>query len=425
MISKDCPIFGTCRPGGDRKREYYFLEGMTFPAETVIVLQTKIVTPSEPIFQGFRKSKGRGNVWTFCIDCDTGEYSASIASTGCTSCEAGKFSGATAASTCADCGAGKYANWRASTCRKCEEGKYSASIASTGCTSCEAGKFSAAVGATAASTCASCGAGKYSKVIIKDQEVIKDTSVCIDCLAFFYDDCEASAAGVCICACMRACMCACACVCVCVCTCVHVHAVQNWRVKQISKKITKKWCAERCDKEKGLCTGDRVFTDCRKWCTNWRCSKVEQEEEQTEEEIRKIPPFTVACVVVSILSELFTLWILNAWVKNNSHRFSEGGQYDGILARLFQDPQCLFFYLMIAKIGFSVGKLYPGRVAYGCYSWSCVKVIHSCTMTLCAFAFDLCEFWYSSKMVKDRGPRKTPFPIENGSFLSRFCTCAI
>ena len=23
-------------PGGDRKREYYFLEGMTFPAETVI-----------------------------------------------------------------------------------------------------------------------------------------------------------------------------------------------------------------------------------------------------------------------------------------------------------------------------------------------------------------------------------------------------
>jgi hypothetical protein len=31
------PIFGTCRPGGDRKREYYFLEGMTFPAETVIV----------------------------------------------------------------------------------------------------------------------------------------------------------------------------------------------------------------------------------------------------------------------------------------------------------------------------------------------------------------------------------------------------
>jgi len=30
------PIFGTCRPGGDRKREYYFLEGMTFPAESVI-----------------------------------------------------------------------------------------------------------------------------------------------------------------------------------------------------------------------------------------------------------------------------------------------------------------------------------------------------------------------------------------------------
>jgi len=53
LISKDCsrflgidyskridferlfPIFGTCRP--DRKREYYFLEGMTFPAETVII----------------------------------------------------------------------------------------------------------------------------------------------------------------------------------------------------------------------------------------------------------------------------------------------------------------------------------------------------------------------------------------------------
>ena len=27
-------------PGGDRKREYYFLEGMTFPAETVITIGT-------------------------------------------------------------------------------------------------------------------------------------------------------------------------------------------------------------------------------------------------------------------------------------------------------------------------------------------------------------------------------------------------
>ena len=34
-------IYGTCRPGGDRKREYYFLEGMTFPAETVIYKNKK------------------------------------------------------------------------------------------------------------------------------------------------------------------------------------------------------------------------------------------------------------------------------------------------------------------------------------------------------------------------------------------------
>jgi hypothetical protein len=42
--------FATCRPGGDRKREYYFLEGMTFPAETVIIWINRVCLHYEYVY---------------------------------------------------------------------------------------------------------------------------------------------------------------------------------------------------------------------------------------------------------------------------------------------------------------------------------------------------------------------------------------
>ena len=49
-----------------------------------------------------------------------------------------------------------------------------------------------------------------------------------------------------------------------------------------------------------------------------------------------------------------------------------------------------------------MGKLFPGP-AYKCDTWSCRKVTHGCTMTLCSFPFQLVEIWLMNAMRKDQG----------------------
>ncbi len=128
-------------------------------------------------------------------------------------------------------------------------------------------------------------------------------------------------------------MCACVrvhvhvCVCVRVCACVYVHAVQNWRVKQLANFLTKKWCAERCDKELQRCTVERAFgDDCLVWCTNWRCNQVQEEEEQTEKEAKKIDPFSVGLVVVSLCGEMYTLFTICTWLGGKNPNLDEREQ---------------------------------------------------------------------------------------------------
>jgi len=65
------------------------------------------------------------------------------------------------------------------------------------------------------------------------------------------------------------------------------------------------------------------------------------------------------------------------------------------------------FICFLADIGFSVGKLFPGPM-YNCDSWSCRKVTHTCTMTLCSCVFGLLEAYLVHAMTKER---KTKVPI--------------
>ena len=60
--------------------------------------------------------------------------------------------------------------------------------------------------------------------------------------------------------------------------------------------------------------------------------------------------------------------------------------------------------LFLADVAFSVAKLFPGA-AYNCHSWSCRKVTHVCTMTLCSFLFQLVEVFILRTMTRDQGTR--------------------
>ena len=61
----------------------------------------------------------------------------------------------------------------------------------------------------------------------------------------------------------------------------------------------------------------------------------------------------------------------------------------------------------MADIAFSVAKLFPGP-EYMCDTWSCRKVTHTCTMTLCSCVFGLLEARLLHKMTKEEG---TKIPI--------------
>jgi hypothetical protein len=132
---------------------------------------------------------------------------------------------------------------------------------------------------------------------------------------------------VCVCACVRVHVCVHVCVCVRARACVHVHAVQNWRVKQLANFFTKKWCAVRCDKELQRCTVERAFgDDCLKWCTNWRCNKVQEEEEQAEKEAKTIDPYSLVLVVVSLCGEMYTLFTICTWLGGKNPSLDEREQ---------------------------------------------------------------------------------------------------
>jgi hypothetical protein len=132
-----------------------------------------------------------------------------------------------------------------------------------------------------------------------------------------------------VCACVRVHVHVCVHVCVCARAreCVHVHAVQNWRVKQLANFFTKKWCAERCDKELQRCTVERAFgDDCLEWCTNWRCNKVQEEEEQAEKEAKTIDPYSLGLVVVSLCGEMYTLFTICTWLGGKNPNLDEREQ---------------------------------------------------------------------------------------------------
>ena len=61
-------------------------------------------------------------------------------------------------------------------------------------------------------------------------------------------------------------------------------------------------------------------------------------------------------------------------------------------------------YCFLADFVFTVAKLFPGP-RYNCDSWSCRKVTHSCTMTLCAIPFQLFEVWLLRRMIKEQGTK--------------------
>jgi hypothetical protein len=63
--------------------------------------------------------------------------------------------------------------------------------------------------------------------------------------------------------------------------------------------------------------------------------------------------------------------------------------------------EVLFVILLVAEIGFSVGKLFPGP-SYLCDSWSCRKVTHECLLTLCPFPLQLLEFSFLFLMMKEQ-----------------------
>ena len=104
-------------------------------------------------------------------------------------------------------------------------------------------------------------------------------------------------------------------------------------------------------------------------------------------------------VVVSIVCELLALCCIA-----DSLMMVDG--YGGI-SGCGMGGDCWFFLLLV-DIAFSVGKLYPGP-SYSCHSWSCRKVTHVCTMTLCSFPFQLYEVSILiGQMMSEREDSKVP-----------------
>ena len=91
-------------------------------------------------------------------------------------------------------------------------------------------------------------------------------------------------------------------------------------------------------------------------------------------------------VGVSLVCELYVLRSLLSWFGRDNYGWLKGLDYLSIIC-------------FSADIAFSVGKLFPGP-KYNCDSWSCRKVTHTCTMTLCSCVFGLVEARLLHKMTE-------------------------
>ncbi len=129
---------------------------------------------------------------------------------------------------------------------------------------------------------------------------------------------------------------------------------------------------------------DYAVLVCAKYCLEKRKEEEEMKREKEELEKAKAKEISIADLVfvgVGISCELYTAFSICTWN---------------------QEYLCSAFMLFLADVGFSVGKLFPGP-AYNCDSWSCRKVTHVCTLTMCASLFQIAEMFLVRTMTRDQG----------------------
>ena len=141
----------------------------------------------------------------------------------------------------------------------------------------------------------------------------------------------------------------------------------------------------------------------------------ERKEELEKRKATEISAYSVSLVVVGIICELFTAISICKWALRVGDESTSTHQ-----TRSTSKYKCIILILFLADIGFSVGKLFPelwfcvydgggffgtGHKCYNCDTWSCRKIAHVCTMTLCSFLFQLVEVYILRTMSRDQGIR--------------------
>jgi len=111
----------------------------------------------------------------------------------------------------------------------------------------------------------------------------------------------------------------------------------------------------------------------------------EEKEELEKRKAQQITTASVVFVVVGLICELYTANSILNW-------------------KHLRIDACKIWILFLADVAFSVAKLFPGA-AYNCHSWSCRKVTHVCTMTLCSFLFQMVEVYILRTMTRDQGTK--------------------
>ena len=125
----------------------------------VQVLQSGAISDAQTYVNYVQCSKGQRQVGLECVDCPSGQFSASENAVDCTSCEAGMFAAAPQSTECVDCSQGRFQGTLASSdCNECLGGQFSSKPAQSSCDVCEAGTFSE----TGAVTCSPCPHGKHA-----------------------------------------------------------------------------------------------------------------------------------------------------------------------------------------------------------------------------------------------------------------------
>jgi hypothetical protein len=153
-----------------------------------------------------------------------------------------------------------------------------------------------------------------------------------------------------------------------------------------------------------------VTCDCGK-TEHYACGDYcERKEELEKRKATEISAYSVSLVVVGIICELFTAISICKWALRVGDASTSTHQTRST-------SKCIILILFLADIGFSVGKLFPdiffcdattvtlGHKCYYCDTWSCRKIAHVCTMTLCSFLFQLVEVYILRTMSRDHGTR--------------------